>query len=147
MAETPEPATTLAASGGSVSAVDITRISMSPAAHSAEVQAALAMAAAAAETVRLRAIIADLEHAAVIYERDKEVAERDKVIAAQAAENLQLRRMCLRMPLRQLPRGLGAWHSWYQWASVINYGARGTLKPEDQNPPPLAPRARSDNAQ
>ena len=76
MAETPEPATTLAASGGPVSAVDIAKIGMSPAAHSAELRTALAMAAAAAETARLRAIIADLEHAAVIYERDKEVAER-----------------------------------------------------------------------
>jgi hypothetical protein len=57
---------------------------MSPAAHSAEVQAALAMAAAAAEAARLQDIIKDLEHAAVIY-------EHDKVVAAQAAENLQLR--------------------------------------------------------
>ncbi len=53
MAETPEPATTLAAppgGGGStgMSAVDISTISMSPAAHSAEVRTALGMVQAAA---------------------------------------------------------------------------------------------------
>jgi hypothetical protein len=85
LAETPEPATALAARGDPRSAVDITTISMSPAAHSAEVRAALAMAAAAAETARPQAIIKDFEYAAVIY-------ERDKAVAAQAAENMQLRR-------------------------------------------------------
>jgi hypothetical protein len=42
----------------------------------------------------------------------------------------------------QLPRG--AWHSWpgaTEWASVIDYGARVTLKPEDQNPPSPSPHA------
>jgi hypothetical protein len=64
-------------------------IRMSPAAHSAEVRAALDMAAASAEAARLHAIIKDLEH-------DKMVAaintEHDKVVAAQAADNSQLRR-------------------------------------------------------
>ena len=64
-------------------------ISLSPAAHSAEVRAALDMAAASAEAARLHAIIKDLEH-------DKMVAaiitEHDKVVAAQAADNSQLRR-------------------------------------------------------
>ena len=93
VAETPEAATTLAARDDPMSAVDMTTISMSPAAHSAEVRAALDMAA---ETARLHTIIKDLEYAAVVSERDKVVAaiisERDKVVAAQAAENSQLRR-------------------------------------------------------
>ena len=93
VAETPEAATTLAARDDPMSAVDMTTISMSPAAHSAEVRAALDMAA---ETARLHTIIKDLESAAVVSERDKVVAaiisERDKVVAAQAAENSQLRR-------------------------------------------------------
>jgi hypothetical protein len=53
-------------------------ISMSPAAHSAEVRAALDMAAASAEAARLHGIIKDLEHdkmvAAIITEHDKVVA-------------------------------------------------------------------------
>jgi hypothetical protein len=89
VAETPEPATTLAARDDPMSAGDMTTISMSPAAHSTEVRAALNMAAASAEAARLHAIIKDLEH-------DKMVAaiitEHDKVVAAQAADSSQLRR-------------------------------------------------------
>ena len=54
VAETPEPATTLAARDDPMSAVDMTTISMSPAAHSAEVRAALATAAAACPDSSIR---------------------------------------------------------------------------------------------
>jgi hypothetical protein len=60
MAETPEPATTLAAPGrgGStgMSAVDITTISMSPAAHSAEVRTALATSTSMARAAAAAAL-------------------------------------------------------------------------------------------
>ena len=69
-----------------MSTVNMTTISMSPAAHSADVRAALDMAA---ETARLHTIIKDLEYEKVVAAI---ISERDKVVAAQAAENLQLRR-------------------------------------------------------
>jgi hypothetical protein len=61
-----------------MSAVNMTTISMSPAAHSAEVRAALAMAA---ETARLHTIIKDLEYDKVVAAIIPE-PERDKVVAS-----------------------------------------------------------------
>ena len=82
VAETPEPATTLAARGETMPTVNMTTISMSPAAHSAEVRAALDMAAV---TAKLHAKIQDLENDKVVAAI---ISERDKVFF----ENLQLRR-------------------------------------------------------